>query len=581
MARKSRKPGKCVDIKVPATVPVISLVGIYTRLSIEDNGYESKDSIQNQIAFLKEYVEKQEDGFKLVKIYVDNGTTGTNFDREEWNRMLSDIKAGKINCVVVKDFSRLGRNYIEVGNYLEKVFPFLGVRIIAVNENFDSEKQTFENSMLMNSLTNIVNEYYARDISKKVTQSKRTMQKNGEFVSGVLPYGYMRASGREKSDKDKKKLVIDPESADVVKKIFEWRLQKKGCTVIANHLNELAIPSPGMYRYMNGNQSFKRSSNVKWKSKHIAGILANPVYLGHMVQGKTRCSYFEKNGKLRFLPKEDWIIVEGTHEPLITQEQFDAVAVMAEESRKRHVQQMEIHRNISHTENPMRKRIFCGQCGSLMTRRSRVKNRKRDYCYFCSASKSKIGIHCTNTHIHEIPLMEAVIEATDRQLRLLGKIETSWSRQKQSEEYRKKEKETEQQKEDLEEAVSRIKLLKQEIYADMKEGLLSPDDYEYEKKRLQKKLGEYNATMRSLMEGKKMEKELEKVLGQYRQNVLEMEGVGMADDVISMKLLDALIDKIVVFSPEKIEVTYSFADELEKWCQVLQANIPQEREWED
>lgn len=574
MARKSRKQSKCVDVKVPVA-PVKSLVGIYTRLSIEDNGYESKDSIQNQIAFLKEYVENQKDNFKLVKVYVDNGTTGTNFDREEWNHMLNDIKTGEINCVVVKDFSRLGRNYIEVGNYLEKVFPFLGVRVIAVNENFDSEKQTFENSMLMNSLINIVNEYYARDISKKVTQTKRTMQKNGECVSGVLPYGY------KKLDKDRKKLVIDPESADVVKKIFEWRLQKKGCTTIANYLNELAIPSPGMYRYMNGNHSFKRSSNAKWKSKHVVGILANPVYLGHMVQGKTRCSYFEQGGKLRFLLKEDWIIVEGMHEPLITQEQFDVVAVMAEESRKRHGQQMEVHKDIPHMQNPLRNRIFCGQCDSLMTRRSRVKNGKRDYCYFCNAPKSKIGVHCTNTHIHEIPLMEAVTEATDRQLRLLGKIENSWNRQKQSEDYKKKEKGILSQKKDLEEAVNRIKILRQEIYADMKEGLLSPTDYEYERKRLTKKLEEYDTAIASLMEGDRMEKEVEEVLGRYRQSVLELEGVGRSDDVISMELLDLLIDKIVVYSPEKVEVTYSFADELEKWCQELQADIPQEREWGD
>lgn len=478
MARKSRKPSKCVNIKTAA--PVIRRVGIYTRLSIEDNGYKNKDPIQNQIAFLKEYLEKQEDDFELVKVYVDNGTTGINFDREEWNHMLRDIKAGEINCIVVKDFSRLGRNYIEVGNYLEKIFPFLGVRIIAVNENFDSEKQTFENSMLMNSLVNIVNEYYARDISKKVTLTKRTMQKNGEYVSGVIPYGYMRASRCEISDKDRKKLVIDQESADVVKKIFEWRLQKKGCTVIANYLNELAIPSPGLYRYMNGNQSFKRSSNAKWKSKHIAGILANPVYLGHMVQGKTRCSYFEQNGKLRLLPKEDWIIVKGTHEALITQEQFDAVTVMAEESQKRHMQQMEVHKDIPHTENSLRKRIFCGQCHSLMTRRSRVKNGKRSYCYFCSASKLKIGVPCTNAYIHEIPLMEAAAEAMNWQLRLLGKIE---NKEKDSKE-----------------------------------------------------------------------------------------------ELISMELLNILIDKILVYSPEKIKVTCRFADELEKWRQEIQADIPQERE---
>lgn len=574
MARKSRKAGKCVDMKASVAILAKSLVGIYTRLSIEDNGYESKDSIQNQIAFLKEYIERHEDDFELVEVYVDNGTTGTNFDREEWNRMVSDIKAGKINCVVVKDFSRLGRNYIEVGNYLEKVFPFLGVRVIAVNENFDSEKQTFENSMLMNSLTNIVNEYYARDISKKITQTKRTMQKNGECVSGVLPYGY------KKSDKDRKKLVIDQESADVVKKIFEWRLQKKGCTVIANYLNELAIPSPGMYRYMNGNQSFKRSSNAKWKSKHVVGILSNPVYLGHMVQGKTRCSYFEQEGKLRFLPQEDWIIVEGTHEPLVTQEQFDAVAAMAEESRKKHLQQMEAHKDIAHVENPLRKKVFCGQCGSLMIRRSRVGNGKRDYCFFCGAPKLKLGVHCTNTHIHEIPLMEAVTEATDRQLRLLGKIESGWNRQKQSEEYKKKEQITESRKKDLEEAIDRVKKQKEEIYADRKEGLLSPDDYEYEKKRLVKKLEEYDAAMESLMKDSRMEKEMEDVLERHRENVLNLKGEGIADDVISMDLLDTLVKKIVVYSPERVKVTFAFSDELEEWTRKLQTDAPREREWE-
>lgn len=556
MARKSRKQNKNVDVMVPANTVVKNYVGIYTRLSIEDNGYDTKDSIQNQIAFLKEYVEGQEDKLQLINVYVDNGTTGTNFDREEWNRMLGDIKSGKINCVVVKDFSRLGRNYIEVGNYLEKIFPFLGTRIIAVNENFDSAMQSFENSMLMNSLTNIVNEYYARDISKKITQTKRTMQRNGECVSGVVPYGY------RKSDEDRKKLVADKESADVVKKIFEWRLQKKGCTTIANYLNELAIPSLGMYRYMNGNQSFKRSSNTKWKSKHVAGILTNPVYLGHMVQGKTRCSYFEQDGKLRLLPKEDWIIVEGMHEPLVKQEQFDVAAAMAEESRKRHTEQIEAHKDIPYVENPLRKKIFCGQCDSAMTRRSRVESGKRDYCYFCNAPKSKIGIHCTNTHIHEIPLIEAVTEATDRQLRLLGRVESRWNRQKQSEEYKKKEKETEKQKKNLEEAVNRIKILRQELYTDMKEGLLSPADYEYEKKRMSKKLEEYDAAMDSLMESDRMEKELEEVLERYRQSVLGLEGAGMSDDVISMELLDILIDKIVVYSPEKVEVTYSFADEL-------------------
>ena len=562
MARKSRKQSKNTDTNAIASNTPKHLTGIYVRLSVEDNGYGTKDSIQNQIAFLKEYVEKNRDEFQLAKVYVDNGTTGTNFDREEWNRLIEDIKAGEINCIVIKDFSRMGRNYIEVGNYLEKIFPFLGVRVIAVNENFDSDKQSFENSMLMNSLTNIVNEYYARDISKKVTQTKRAMQKKGECVSGVLPHGY------RKSNEDKKKLVVDAESSDVVKKIFEWRMQGKGCQAIANYLNDLAVPSPGLYRYMNGNQSFKRSSNTKWKSKHVAGILTNPVYLGHMVQGKTRCSYFEQEGKLRFLPQKDWLIVENMHEALVTQEQFDIAADMAEKSRKRYMEQIKVHADIPHVDNLLRKKIFCGQCGGRMTRRSRVQRGIRDYCYFCSAPQMNLGAHCTNTHIHEAPLMEAVIKATDEQLRLFGKLESSWIRQKQSEDYFIKKRETDTRRKKLEEEIYSFKRHRQELYADMKEGLLSLSDYEYEKKRLAKMQMRHEEELNHIVDENEIEDEIENVLGQYRQNVLKMADGGMPIDSISVDMLDILIEKIMVFSPERIEITYAFTNELERWSRV-------------
>lgn len=315
MARKSRKLSTGLNQFTENTSK--SRAGIYVRLSVKDNGYQSSDSLENQIALLKRFIQNQKEEFELVRLYVDNGTTGTDFDRKEWNHLIEDIKSGEINCIMIKDFSRIGRNYIEVGTYLEEIFPSLGVRVVAVNENFDSKKQSFENSMLIHALTNIVNEYYARDISVKITQSKRTMQKNGEYAGGICPYGY------KKSEQDRKKLVKDKESADIVKKIFAWRIQGWKLQSIADALNILAIPSPGQYRYLNGNLSFKRSCNTIWKTKHIAGILENPVYLGHMVQGKTRSSYFEHGGKRKYLPKEEWIIAENTHEPLITREQFN------------------------------------------------------------------------------------------------------------------------------------------------------------------------------------------------------------------------------------------------------------------
>lgn len=181
MARKSRKNCKAVtESAVNSVVPKYQ-TGIYVRLSVENNGSKKKDSIENQIAFLKAFIEKRAEEFELIRIYIDNGTTGTNFERENWNLLLKDIKGGAVNCIIVKDFSRIGRNYIEVGNYLEKIFPFLGVRVVSVNDGFDSKNQSFQNDMLMNSLINIVNEYYARDISKKLHRPKKQCREKGNL----------------------------------------------------------------------------------------------------------------------------------------------------------------------------------------------------------------------------------------------------------------------------------------------------------------------------------------------------------------------------------------------------------------
>ncbi len=463
--------------------------------------------------------------------------------------MLDDIKTCKIDCVVVKDFSRIGRNYIEVGNYLENIFPFLGVRIVAVNDNFDSKKQSFESSMLMNSLTNIMNEYYARDISKKIIQIKRTMQEKGEFVGGALPYGY------KKSDADRKRLVPDPGCAGIVRKIFDWRIGGKGCGQIANYLNELALPSPGLYRYMSGCCAFKRCMNVKWKSKHVASILTNPVYLGHMVQGKTRCSYFEQDGKLRFLPKEDWIIVKDTHKPLVTQEQFDIAAAMAEESRKKHIEQMNIHSEIPHMQNPLSVKIYCGQCGGSMTRRSRVLNNVRDYCYFCNVPKMKMDIGCTNTNTHEVPLMEAVKMVSGQQLRLFTALHSGWSRQEKAGDFMEGSQKILDQRQEIEEKITLLKKKKQELYIGMKEGFLDFNDFCMEREHLSDKRRLYEDKLKHSLDDGKVNKEMAEAPGSCWKEI-----VGIEDNEIPLWLLDKLIEKIVIFSPKRIEIRYVFMD---------------------
>lgn len=560
MARKSRKILNHAEPEILKVSVPKSIAGIYARLSVEDNGCSSNDSIQNQITYLEEYVKRNEEDLQFAQLYVDNGRTGTNFDRKGWVRMMDDVRAGRINCVVVKDFSRIGRNYIEVGNYLEKIFPFLGVRVISVNESFDSRRQPFESNMLMNSLTNIVNEYYARDISRKVLQAKRTMQKNGEYASGVYPYGYRR------SDTDRRKMDVDLEAAVVVKKIFQWRVCGKGCTWIANCLNQLAIPSPGLYRFMNGKQSFRSSGNSKWMAEHVSGILANPVYLGHMVQGKTRSSHFRDDGRAKRIPKEDWIIAEGTHDPLVTQADFDVVVRMAEESRRKYNERMDANAGIPQAENPLRSKVFCGQCGRMMFRRSRVKSGSRKYLYYCDAKRRTLDAKCARAYIHEIPLMNAVKEITKLQLHALGALQVQRGGRVKDGDTLGGRGSGEERKRELEREILLIKKKRRELYEDMKEGMLVQEDFEYERGRLAERQLQCESGLRNMEEGGGAGEDIIETIKGYRGDIFECKG-----EDIPVELLDKLIEKIIVLSPERIDITYVYTDVFEKWRGEMQA----------
>lgn len=569
MARKSRKAVAQLDSLMPELPIAQNKTGIYVRLSIEDNGRNSKDSIQNQIAYLKEYINRNPGDFQLVQIYVDNGMTGTNFDRDGWERLIDDIKTGTINCIVAKDFSRIGRNYIEVGNYLERIFPFFGVRVVSVNDNFDSQKQSFESNMLINSLTNIVNDYYAKDISRKVVQARKIIWESGEYTGGVYPYGY------KKSDINKRKMSVDTESADVVKKIFEWRIQGKSSSWIVNSLNELAIPSPGLYRFMQGNKSFKNSCNSKWKIAHVSYILKNPVYLGHMVQGKSRRSYLLNDGKKQYIPKEDWVISKNTHEPLVTQEQFDLVADMAKESYKRYCHQKNTNVDIPHIENPLRRKIYCGQCGCMMLRRSKVRKGIRNYYYYCNSRRRRLDIKCTQSMIYEVPLMETLRTVTSQQLELFEVMLKQWNNNK---------KDSNNNKQDVEENIQQaseqeillIKRKRRELYEDMKDGILTREDFEYENEQLSRTLLQYKNESKKIRSHNVVEKKAIKSLNRYYNEAMRLEGKELPLD-----LLDHLIEKVVVQSSGQIDITFAYTNILEKWCEELQIQFSNKKEETD
>lgn len=312
MARKSRKP--TAQPENPKRQEHACRAALYARLSSEDLHGKTNRSIENQIALLERFIQEQQD-ISVYGVYTDRGESGTNFERQGFQGMMEDVRNGAVNCIVVKDLSRFGRNYIETGDYIENILPFMGVRFIAVNDGYDSARG---GESLTVPLKNVINDLYARDVSRKVSSSFAVKQRRGEFLGTFAPYGYLKAQG------DPKHLIPDPVTAPVVARIFQWREQGFSLRAIAGRLDGEGICPPAQYRCDMGLIKEKhRDSPCGWHKSAVARILANPVYLGHMAQAKQKTSVFQGHGRIN-IPQSGWVIVENTHEPIIDAVLFQA-----------------------------------------------------------------------------------------------------------------------------------------------------------------------------------------------------------------------------------------------------------------
>ena len=290
-------------------------VGMYIRLSREDGDKQESESIGNQRKIIKRFLE--ENNLKFVDEYVDDGVSGTTFDRKGFNRLIQDIERKRINMVVTKDLSRLGRDYIKTGYYLENYFPEKSVRYVAILDGIDTYLDSTNNDI--SPFKAIMNDMYAKDISKKIKSVFREKQKSGQFLGSIPPYGY------KLSETEKGKLVIDEYSADIVREIFQMCSNGHGSIDIMNYLNKKEILNPSSYRKTN----YKKKKSSEWNQITILAILKNQAYIGNTVQNKRRkISY--KSKKVIDNPKESWIIVENTHEPIIDKETFERVKLMLE-----------------------------------------------------------------------------------------------------------------------------------------------------------------------------------------------------------------------------------------------------------
>lgn len=337
-------------------------VAAYLRLSKEEFGNEKEsNSITNQKLIIDNYLKEHKE-YKLIDYYVDDGYSGTDFDRPEFQRMLEDIKNKKIDVIIIKDLSRLGRNYIETGNFVEVVFPAMGVFVISVDENYEMDSSDYYSSDYV-SLKNLFNDMYAKDISKKVRSSLIVKKYNGEFVGKLAPYGYIKDS------KDKHKFLIDKNISHIIKKIFDMILEGKSRREVADFLNNNDILTPSEYLKINTDKD--TTIMKKWNPEMVNAILRNENYTGTLFQGKKRKLNYRIDKKIQ-LDKENWIVTENHHEAIISKEDFDKVQdILDRKSKVNKDGSIDILSGI----------LKCKCCGSNMIKRT---------------SKGKVYYYCSN-----------------------------------------------------------------------------------------------------------------------------------------------------------------------------------------
>ena len=347
-----------------------NLVAEYMRLSREDGDKVESDSISNQRDLITDFL-SHHDELKFVGEYVDDGYSGTNFERPAFKRLMEDVKAGKVNCIIVKDLSRFGRNYIETGRYLEKVFPFMGVRFISIIDNYDSAGEDNDADRIIIPFKNLINDSYCRDISMKIRSQLDVKRKNGKFIGSFACYGYC------KDPKDNNHLIIDPFAADIVRQIFDLKLSGYNSQRIAEMLNEMGVLPPAEYKRskgMNYDCGFKAGNNPKWAVVSINRILTNEIYTGTMVQGlNSKINYKIKQS--RPVPKEDWIRVSGTHEPIVSRETFDKVQRLLLVDTRTSPEESAVYLFSG--------LVVCGDCGQNMIRRRTTRGKNVFNDGFC------------------------------------------------------------------------------------------------------------------------------------------------------------------------------------------------------
>ena len=531
------------------------LCGGYLRLSKEDDDIAKSETLQsNSIENQKEYIEdylQSKPEIRVVDFYIDDGYSGVNFDRPDFQRMLQDIKDKKINCVIVKDLSRLGRNYIEVGKYIERLFPFLGVRFIAINDNFDSADDAALSNNIIVPFKNLINDAYCRDISIKIRSHLEVKRKRGEFIGAFPVYGYMRGE-------DKNKLIVDPCAAEIVKEIFAMKMEGMSQQAIADELNRLGVLSPAEYKKEQGSgykTVFQTHSRAKWTAVAVLRVLTNEVYMGTLIQGKESTPNYKVRVREK-KPKEEWIRVENAHEAIISRTDFELISDILQKDTRVSTGKSAVSVYSGY--------LVCADCGCSMVRK-KVRSGSLEYVYYvCSGNKKDKDI-CSSHRISENTLNMAITKTLQLHLKQLADLQESirYIRETSgnSDKIKKLVLQSEKRKEDIEK-YNRLKL---ECYEDYKKELITQDEYMLFKKELDNRIEEIQRAITEL--GKKKRMLLD---GGYEKESLLEKFLTSKEIELKRSILVRFISRIYVYEDHRIEIIFRYQDEIRQLLGIVE-----------
>lgn len=517
---------------------------VYLRLSKEDGdvtdgGKQVSNSIANQKELIEDFL-KSHPEISVVSTYTDDGYTGVNFDRPQFQRMLSDIRESKIDCVIVKDLSRFGRNYIESGRYIEKIFPMLGIRFIAITDGYDSINEDMGSDMII-PFKNLINDAYCRDISVKIRSHMDIKRRNGEYIGAFAAYGYL------KDAENKNHLVVDDYAADVVRDIFSMKLCGMSQQGIADKLNADGILSPLQYKKSIGvdlNTGFAKSVKPSWSYNAVTRILKNEVYTGTVVQGKCTTPNYKVKKRIH-KDEADWIRVENMHDAIIPKSEFDIVQEILLRDTRVSPEKAQVF--------PLSGMVYCADCEEPMVRKTVPAGGKRYVYYVCSGNK-KDKHKCSTHNISERKLTQTVLELVKNYIGRVIAASYTVDMINDSPDMKPDIVKFEDRIGRLREEARSCNTRKKNLYEDFKDGILTRDEYSMLKDQYQKQLLDIEDSISSI------EAERDGILenGSGKQEWIEK--LKKYDDIkaLDRELVTFLIEKIEVVDSDTIQVTYRF-----------------------